>query len=72
MRITATASPPYLGACHPSRAELVRLPDGSSVTIRHAGAANEPAMRASYAARGPEETVEFPTFGWRVAHERFT
>jgi acetate---CoA ligase (ADP-forming) len=46
MRTTATASPPFPGGRYPRGVELVRLRDGSSVTIRQAGAADEAALLA--------------------------
>src|SRR5271155_5038638 len=46
MRTTAPASPEASEMHDPSRVELVRLRDGSSVTVRRAGAADEPALLA--------------------------
>ena len=46
MRTTATASPPLSGGRHPSGVELIRLRDGSSVTVRQASGEDEPALLA--------------------------
>jgi hypothetical protein len=45
MRTAASASSPFSEGC-PSGAELVRLRDGSSVTVRQASGEDEPALLA--------------------------